>query len=407
MFYEPQKNGNIPNNIPNQNVEPNVLSNMGNNIGNTASDVATNIGNTASNVATNIGNTASTVATNIGNTASNVATNIGNTASNVATNIGNVGSVVADNTQTIVNNVSSSVSKGVEDIGEAIQLKQFSASENFSEATESFLESNSIVAKFVFVILVVIVFLVLMNLGIYLLGYFLQPANNPYIVNGMIQGTNFVKVTRDPKHINSVILKHSNNQKGGMEFSWSVWLNLKNNTNTKTQYSHIFSIGNNSFDPTSGLATVENGPGLYLSNLDSSGNQVKSANLHLVMDTMADGSTFNQSTDISNLPYDKWFNVIIRMKNTVLDIYINGVITSRMNFANVPRQNYNDVLICANGGFTGALSNLRYYDYALNVFEITSIVYSGPNLNASTINGTSSAVKGGYSYLSNLWYTSK
>lgn len=354
------------------------------------------VGNTG-NIGENISNIGNNVITGVNNTA----TAIGNTLSNVGSS---VGTAVKDTTQNIVDGVSSSVSKGVEDVGEAMQFKQFSASENFSEATESFLNSNTIVAKFVFVMLVVIVFLFLMNLGIYLLGYFLQPSNNPYIVNGMIQGTNFIKVSRDPKVVNSVVLKHSNNQESGLEFSWSLWLNLKYNTNTKTQYSHIFSVGNNSFDLTTGLATIQNGPGLYLSNLDSSGNQITTANLHLVMDSMPDGSTFSETADISNLPYDKWFNVVIRMKNTVMDIYINGVITHRTNFTNVPRQNYNDVLICANGGFTGALSNLRYYDYALNVFEITSIVYAGPTLNASTINGTSTAVKGGYNYLSNLWY---
>jgi len=311
---------------------------------------------------------------------------------------------VQNATVNVTNGIADNIATATKNVTE--NLKEFETPENLSNASQDFLNSNSIIAKFVFLILVVIVFLSLMNLGIYLIGYFLQPPNNPYIINGLIQGSNFVNIPRDPKKPTFVTLKHSNNQKDGMEFTWSLWLNLQNNTNTKTQYSHIFSVGNNSFDSATGLSTVQNGPGLYLANLDSSGNQIEMANLHLIMDTIPDGITYNQSLDITNLPYNKWFNVILRMKNTFLDVYVNGIITSRLNFINVAKQNYENVLVCANGGFVGTLSNLRYYDYALNVFEIGSVVYWGPNLNAATVNKTST-VKNGYNYLSNTWYSSK
>jgi hypothetical protein len=272
--------------------------------------------------------------------------------------------------------------------------------------SESFLSSNGIIAKFVFIILTVIVFLFLMNLGISLLGYYLQPANNPFIVKGMIQGTNPAIIPRDPKKMNSVVIKHSNNQKGGMEFTWSLWLYLQNNTNEKTQYSHIFNVGNNIFDDQTGLATVENGPGLYLANFDKDGKKVETANLHLVMDTVPDGISFEQSTDITNLPYDKWFNVVIKLRNTTMDVYVNGTIASRLNFINVPKQNYNDINVCSNGGFVGSLSDLRYYNYALNVFDINYIVYKGPNTSVSSLNKVAST-QGGFNYLSNSWYASK
>jgi hypothetical protein len=307
---------------------------------------------------------------------------------------------IEDATSNVVNNVADATENITNN------LNEFVSPTNLPNADEGFLNSNGIIAKFVFLILVVIVFLFSINLGIYILGYFLQPPNNPYIVNGMIQGTNFMTIPRDPKKPSSVVIKHSNNQKGGMEFTWSIWLNLQNNTNVKNQYSHIFSVGNGTFDSQTGLASVENGPGLYLANVDSSGNQVQMANLHVVMDTMPDGISFSNSADITNCPYNKWFNVMLRMKNTILDVYVNGVITSRLNFTNVPKQNYGDVLVCANGGFLGSLSNLRYYDYALNVFEISSAVYWGPNLSAPKVN-QSTTTKNGYNYLSNSWYASK
>ena len=95
----------------------------------------------------------------------------------------------------------------------------------------------------------------------------------------------------------------------------------------------------------------------------------------------------------------------IRMQNQSMDIYINGTITNRVNFENVPKQNYQDVLVCANGGFPGQISNLRYYDYALSVFEIMNLVYWGPNL--KLIEKTTESSSSNYNFLSNEWYNSK
>jgi hypothetical protein len=86
----------------------------------------------------------------------------------------------------------------------------------------------------------------------------------------------------------------------------------------------------------------------------------------------------------------------------MMDIYINGVISNRYILPSVPKQNYYDIQICQNGGFSGLLSNLRYYDKALNVIQINNIVFWGPNLNAST---TVSTTRGGFEYLSSTWYT--
>jgi len=316
----------------------------------------------------------------------------------------NATATVTDKIGETTSAIATNVSNATESIG--ANLKEFSSPAQITNASESFLNSNGIIAKFVFLILVVIVFLFLMNLGITLVGYFLKPPRNPIVVNGMIPGTNFLDISRDPKTQGSIDIKHSNNQNGGMEFTWSVWLNLQKNTNTTTQYSHIFSVGNNTFDPKTGIATVENGPGLYLVNTDASGNPMQNANLHVIMDTMTDGISSSESVEIENLPYDKWFNVVLRMKNNFLDVYVNGVITSRIRFINVPKQNYSNVLVCANGGFIGTLSLLQYYDYALNVFEIGSLLYWGPKMSPPVSKGGSKD-SGNYSYLSSQWYSTQ
>ena len=82
-----------------------------------------------------------------------------------------------------------------------------------------------------------------------------------------------------------------------------------------------------------------------------------------------------------------------------MDVYINGIITKRMAFQNVPSQNYDDVFVCANGGFMGNLSDLKYYDKSLNVFEIMNLTIQGQNLSASSGNLTAPS---NTDYLSNI-----
>ena len=71
----------------------------------------------------------------------------------------------------------------------------------------------------------------------------------------------------------------------------------------------------------------------------------------------------------------------------------------------VPKQNYENVYVCNNGGFNGNIADLQYYDYALSVFQINNIVVWGRNTKASNASGTADATGFPY-YLSNLWYSS-
>ena len=93
----------------------------------------------------------------------------------------------------------------------------------------------------------------------------------------------------------------------------------------------------------------------------------------------------------------------ICVENRVLDIYINGVMTKRMDLESIPRHNFSDVFVCQNGGFQGSLSDLRYFNKSLNVFEINGIVGSGPNLSTSA--DADKAYNSSY-YLSSNWYSS-
>lgn len=261
-------------------------------------------------------------------------------------------------------------------------------------ASNEFMESNTIVAKFAFIIVVLIGFMFLFKLGMMLITYFLMPSSSPMLIDGMISGSEAVTIKQDPRSNNSLI-QLSENRDSGAEFTYSVWLYLKGEGDEVEK--HVFTKGN---DTTRGAPTLK-------VKKDVSGNMMAT----VTMDTMkgegsltaADGSIVTQ--DIKNLPYNKWVHIAIRLQNRIMDVYVNGVLTVRKDLVNTPRQNYGDVLVCQDGGFSGNLSNLQYFSSALNVFQISQLVATGPN--TSTSSTTSADVnKGFYQYMSQQFYTS-
>jgi hypothetical protein len=257
---------------------------------------------------------------------------------------------------------------------------------------------------------------------------------NPYLISGMSNGSSGKIISTDPSVSGSIPILRSNNQSTGLEFTWSIWLYIENLGNKG--YQHIFNKGDANYreysttntDTLSGISQVNNSPGLYLadaSNKSTAANNIKPmidsgdvkgmvgtytvdnsnpsmATLRIIMNTSRPDDA-SSTIDVPNCPIRKWFHVALRMQNTIMDVYVNGIITGRIVLQDVPKQNYNDVNICQNGGFAGQLSNLRYFSRALNAFEINSIVNSGPD---ATPNGIGSTTPSGYyTYLSNMWYS--
>ena len=110
--------------------------------------------------------------------------------------------------------------------------------------------------------------------------------------------------------------------------------------------------------------------------------------------------TIDSEVLVEDIPINKWVNVVIRLDvNHQLDIFINGTLSKRHILAGVPFQNYGDVYMSMNGGFSGYSSCLRYFDYALGTNQINNIVNAGPCLKMQ--GQDLSAVP---HYLSTRWY---
>ena len=278
-----------------------------------------------------------------------------------------------------------------ESIGSAVQ--DFS-SKSVGDSSTDFLQSNSLIAKFVFLILVLIVFMILMNLGIYLISYFLLPTSNPYVVKGFRTGSEKKTITQDPKLSQSVTVYRSKNEDKGAEFTWTCWLKIESLIDgTTTDVQHIFSKGG-LVNKTVGAKFETNGPGVYLNKItDGSGE----GTIQILMDS-TDGTT--KRIDIDSIPINRWFNIAIRLQNKIMDVYMNGAIAKRLAFSSLPKQNYGDIYVCQNNGFTGSLSDLRYFDSALNVFDLTNIAMAGPNLTRADLPQDDNT----FDYLSTDWY---
>jgi len=264
----------------------------------------------------------------------------------------------------------------------------------FSTNTEntSFSESNSLVAKFSFLLLVIFMFILLLNVGISLISWLTKPTPSPKLINGMIDATQMVVFTQDPSLNGSATIYRSNNATDGIEFTWSVWIFINNLQYLEGKYKHIFYKGNSNLDPN-GLNFPNNAPGLYIAPNTNS--------LVVMMNTF---NNINEETIIPDIPLNKWVNVIIRCQSNKLDVYVNGTITRSVQLMGVPKQNYGDVYVAANGGFNGNISNLWYYNYALSTSEISNLVTNGPNTKMTSVSSSANDLSKDTDYLSLRWY---
>ncbi len=270
--------------------------------------------------------------------------------------------------------------------------QQNSSSTGRGSGIKDFMNSNSLVAKFSFILLVIFIFIILLRLSIGLLSYFFSSVNNnPLLIDGMVDAKQLIVIPQDPNVNDSVTIPRSVNGPSGIEFSWSVWIYINDLKYLSGQYRHIFHKGNDGINSTSGLNFPNNAPGMYIS--------PNSNELTIIMNTY---DTINEEILIPGIPINKWVNVILRCKNTLLDVYINGTITKSVNLVGVPKQNYGDVYVAMNGGFDGYISDLHYFSYALGTNEISHLSKKGANIKMNSRNKSMTLKYP--DYLSLRWY---
>lgn len=331
---------------------------------------------------------------NITSGVNNIGESLKTVGSDLTAKIGDLGANVAsaaDATQ-------SSVSSGVDALKSVLPpapVPSNGTSFSFSDYTtmsSDFLESNSYIARAAFILLVVFMFFVILRLATGVIKYFIGKSQDPVkVIDGMIDGTTSQIVTQG---FGGKTIYRSINEENGIEFTWAVSLYIKDQI-TNARYCHIFNKGSvTTFDSSTDrriIKTINQAPGLYLDNMENS--------LIVKMDSFNQAET--NTITIPNIPHNKWLNVIIRCKNKIIDVYINGQLVKSTILPSVPKQNYGNVYVCQSAGFTGNLSNLVYYRRALTIGEIQQSLKDSVDLNMLTSGGITST---GTDYLGFKWY---
>ena len=268
-------------------------------------------------------------------------------------------------------------------------FKSFSTT-NATNFGKEFLESNTLVAKFAFLLVALIGFLLLLRVCLNLITWLSKPSASPHLIDGMVDASQLIVFPQDPSQSDAVTIYRSVDASQGLEFTWSVWIYINKLQSTQNTYKHIFSKGNSTLDDK-GLVTPNNAPGLYITPYTNT--------LLVVMNTF---NVINEEILIPDIPMNKWVNIIVRCQNKELDVYINGTITRSLTLLCVPKQNYGEVYVGLNGGFDGNISNLWYYNYALGTSAIQRIATKGPN--TKIVDGSMSTAQSNYDYLSLRWF---
>jgi hypothetical protein len=260
-------------------------------------------------------------------------------------------------------------------------LGKFKNNKYVAGASE-FLYSNSLVAKVTFLLLAVLIFIFAMRIGSQVLAYAFSPNPNPILLNGMKDGKKFLRIRVDPRLQDSVPILKSKNQREGTTFTYSVWLYINTLVYQAGKRKHIFHKGSDKFGAqqkwraeggeeinTAQMAFPNNSPGLFL-------HEDKNEFIIAM-------NTFNnvlEEIKVPNIPLQKWINIIIRVHNLNMDVFINGDLAVRHVFSAPVKQNHGDIFMSANNGFDGLMSGLRYFNSSLSGTAIKDLVREGPDM---------------------------
>ena len=198
-------------------------------------------------------------------------------------------------------------------------------------------------------------------------------------------------VPQDPSDPESIPVTLSDNERTGLELSYSFHIFVNSNTfaSGTAGLAHVFHKGYARQYPL--LA-----PGVYMKTNENT--------MRIYMNSAADWNTY---IDVENFPVQKWVHVAIVVRDNGLEVYINGDLSKRLVYhGSVPYQNFGNIyafsprnfqLTCndqtgqcvvnslkgqsyvVSGRMTGQLSRLRHFNYALSYTEIASLVKEGPN----------------------------
>ena len=225
-------------------------------------------------------------------------------------------------------------------------------------------------------IIVTVIIVVLIIMFIY---YVLR---DPYTLQNLQNGQNMSTINASSLATNGSNIPSSN-------FAYSIWFYVNDFNYRYGSPKVIFgrmggptasnvgssSSGSGSIDDISGmdpcpavvLGAIENNVEIYLGCFPG------------VNQTPTDGgNTIVHKCSVSNVPIQKWVNLVISVYGRSLDVYIDGKLVRTCLLPGVANINNNsNVYVTPSGGFSGWTSKFQYYPTALNPQEVYNIYVKG------------------------------
>jgi hypothetical protein len=142
---------------------------------------------------------------------------------------------------------------------------------------------------------------------------------------------------------------------------------LQGNQNTNDPTS-IPGLGGSNPCPTVVLGSYTNDMTIYVTSFPSNNSGTQTATLN----------TFT----VSNIPIQKWVNLVVSVYGTTLDVYLDGKLVSTFILNGIAKINSgNGLYITPMGGFNGFTSKFQYYPNPLNPQEVWDIYRDGYGAN--------------------------
>ncbi len=234
--------------------------------------------------------------------------------------------------------------------------------------------------KFIILIIILIILAVFIYMG--WSSYRSYKITSPYFIYGTLDGNQL-------KTIPAVRIPDPSDGQYGQEFTYCMWLFIKDTNFVQTSTS-----GNSACTKGTGplMKIIMNKGSNDLYQTTTGGVQtwhyplLSSPGIFLYPDTNKLHIRFNSydsvyvSADVGNIPLNKWFMLTVNCIGNSVDVYINNMLKKRQ-YVGVLKMNYGDLTINPFGGFDGYVSNLRYYNRAIQSWEIDEMYQLGTNTN--------------------------
>lgn len=206
---------------------------------------------------------------------------------------------------------------------------------------------------------------------------------SPYLIDGITDAT-------VPQKFSAHQIQPPSDSQYGTEFTYSFWIFIKD-TNFSANgsarcsrgapMSHIFHKGSYDYIPTGGSSSSDSDVYYPLLQMPGVWLYPNTNKLNIRFNTY---KNVVETADIGNIPLNMWVNVIIILIGSSVDVYVNGNLKKRSKLSGVPKINYGDFYTTNWGGFQGFLSKLRYFNYAIQPFQVDQIFNNGPSTQFAT-----------------------